>query len=412
MLPQAKLTPAQSAYLDLLRAFAAMVVLFGHAAIMFLGNGFLYNLDIQASGVLIFFVMSGFLISYSAFRRYDDPNYGFREFFIDRFCRIYCAFFPALVLVAFFDVLSLHHLDTFTAERGGMTGIQELAANYNLKTWIGNLLMMHDYPLFQVIRKLGYNSSWFVDEFGSASPFWTICIEWWIYIAFGIIVLYIIRDRKNLNLWQWIVFGAVMVTPCYYLVGGQVDHLTFPWIFGMAFALVFMQLPKWIEKSNFDLSVPRMRLYMLGVFLFAVGCMVARVFSLKFDHSAIAEGRIAYAELQFTVFLTLAIFALFFFFGTVQKFPRIIENVARFVAGYSYSLYLIHLPILTYLYLRFPGNDYNPVCFWAAIVLCNSAAIYFWWAFERHYHALAKWMKSRLPPRRVAANSPVLSAAE
>jgi len=101
------LGPAQSVYLDLLRAGAALLVLFGHAAKFFLdGTPYEHN-GMEVAGVPLFFLVSGFLITYSVIQKQGDPHYGFREYAIDRFCRIYVAFVPALFFVWLLDALSL-----------------------------------------------------------------------------------------------------------------------------------------------------------------------------------------------------------------------------------------------------------------------------------------------------------------
>src|SRR5919107_1017312 len=101
----ADLTPAQKTYLDFVRAMGAQMVLLGHAAHYMWPQNFLARGGVQTIGVFIFFLISGFLISYSVLTKRNDPTYTFGTFFIDRFCRIYSAFLPALILVAVVDAL-------------------------------------------------------------------------------------------------------------------------------------------------------------------------------------------------------------------------------------------------------------------------------------------------------------------
>jgi peptidoglycan/LPS O-acetylase OafA/YrhL len=58
---------------------------------------------IQNIGVLIFFVMSGFLITATLLHNSAKPDYGFARYFIDRFARIYSGLLPALVFVIVTD---------------------------------------------------------------------------------------------------------------------------------------------------------------------------------------------------------------------------------------------------------------------------------------------------------------------
>ena len=99
-----------SPLLDLIRMAAAQAVCFGHAISFF---GVLPSLQpphapyLQNCAVQVFFVLSGFVIAYSLASRAGDPGYGFPEYFIDRWSRIYSAYLPALVVVVAIDYLLL-----------------------------------------------------------------------------------------------------------------------------------------------------------------------------------------------------------------------------------------------------------------------------------------------------------------
>ena len=73
----------QSISLDMLRVFAVQLVLIGHALSYF---GLIQlNGVIQNTAVVLFFILSGTVISYSTFyKKHIDDNYSFKEYFIDR----------------------------------------------------------------------------------------------------------------------------------------------------------------------------------------------------------------------------------------------------------------------------------------------------------------------------------------
>jgi peptidoglycan/LPS O-acetylase OafA/YrhL len=94
--------------LDLLRAVAAQMVCVGHAIIFFVSGSRPQWLPVmQNIGVLIFFLISGFVIAAALSRRSGEPDYGFLRFFVDRFARIYSGLLPALVLILAVDRLTL-----------------------------------------------------------------------------------------------------------------------------------------------------------------------------------------------------------------------------------------------------------------------------------------------------------------
>lgn len=390
-----KLTDPQTLYLDFIRTIAAMSVLFGHAAIMFQSGGFLEKANFQAGGVVIFFLMSGFLISYSVFVKQEDPNYGFRTYFIDRFARIYTAFVPALIFVTIVDYFAIKKLAFLSPETTPMyERVASIPENYNLFTWLGNLFMVHDFPLFQVLRKLGVESSLFIDEFGSASPFWTICIEWWIYMAFGMVVLTFFKSKSPMTFTKFCILMFVMITPGYYFVGGPIDHLSFLWTFGMVAAWGFLKFPDWLRSKNINFTKHQVRKIFAAISITAIFCMIARIVSLKADRIFQADDAV-YAELQFSIFLTIFIFSIAFLLGTYENVPKKIHAFFKFTAGYSYSLYLIHMTIICYMYIVYPGSENSTEVFWKSIILSNIISIALWWMFERHYRSIGSWLKNK-----------------
>lgn len=98
-----KLSSGSSNLLDLIRGVSSQAVLVGHAMIIFDVFEYFHYPKIQNIAVLIFFLLSGFLITYSTFRK---DNYSFGDYFIDRFSRIYTAYIPAIFFVILCDSLN------------------------------------------------------------------------------------------------------------------------------------------------------------------------------------------------------------------------------------------------------------------------------------------------------------------
>jgi peptidoglycan/LPS O-acetylase OafA/YrhL len=93
-----------SVVLDLLRACAAQMVRVGHAISFFIAQWRPTTLPLaQNVGVLLFFLLSGFLITHTLIQRSQNPEYGFFDFLIDWFARIYSALVPALIFVVIVD---------------------------------------------------------------------------------------------------------------------------------------------------------------------------------------------------------------------------------------------------------------------------------------------------------------------
>ncbi len=155
-----------STYLNLLRLSAAMAVFFGHCAWLWTPG----HLDLfRAYGcivpVLVFFVLSGFVIGYSTEHRDHDPD----TYAVNRAARIYSVALPALVATFVLDAVG----------RSLAPALYNAGFGYSL---------LH--PVRQFMRAaLFVNEIWWSRSApGSNGPFWSLAYEVWYYVAFGILV--------------------------------------------------------------------------------------------------------------------------------------------------------------------------------------------------------------------------------
>jgi peptidoglycan/LPS O-acetylase OafA/YrhL len=214
-----RINAAQSGHLDLLRGVAAQMVLVQHAlGLCFPDRGY-EDYGLGALGVQVFFLLSGFLITHSIVSRARTGSYSLTDFLVSRFARIYTPYIPAILLVAL--------LDWFSSRAPGYP----YGADYNLGTGIANLAMLQDFPLFQILRRLHVpEQDWFVKSFGSGRQFWTVSIEWWIYVTVGVAAF--LALRRKAGVWLFAVLALACIEPLYNFVGGPGDSLTFTWMLG------------------------------------------------------------------------------------------------------------------------------------------------------------------------------------
>lgn len=205
---------------------SAQLVVVGHGISFFgvftsLGNPHFPLM--QNIAVLVFFLLSGFLISYSTIRKLNQPaGYSFTQYFIERFSRIYSAFIPALLFILLLDFISIKM----------MPGGYQYHDAFNAKTFFGNVLMLQDFPF---IKHTPVHS---LTSFGSARPLWTLAIEWWIYLFFGYFVLVILR--KKIKIQHLIVLGIFAIVPMFNLVAGRGNGLFMYWLFGSMIYLILI----------------------------------------------------------------------------------------------------------------------------------------------------------------------------
>jgi peptidoglycan/LPS O-acetylase OafA/YrhL len=367
-----RLNPAQSTLLDAFRGLSALMVMMGHALVM-LPNRPAISTDypIHSYGVIVFFALSGFLIVYSCLTK---DAYSFSDYTIDRFARIYTCFVPALLCVALIDILVLDRFRHF-GDRISVT------------TFAANLFMLHRTHFDRLFTGLPY-----IPTFGSAAQFWTIAVEWWLYVLFGIIffvrrssqveriaiavlvipasvvVLYFCTHETIGLVWVFCAFGAVAF--CNFAPSRKVAGLSFFATFFFSAALV-MRLQGVNHKVSFD---PTFMMLIVGLFFSLLALAV--------------ESRAFGAALNWS------------------------SRLWTWLSSISYSLYLTHLTLI-YLYadiFKIRGwRDVLVLC-----LVCMAVGALFTFLFDRYHRAVAKWLKSvqaRWAAEQASANEPISKSA-
>lgn len=306
--------PVQSLYLDLARIGAALTVFLSHYATQRISGGLFWQSQRYShDAVIVFFVLSGYVIAWVTERRETD----LRSYTVSRLSRLYSVVLPAIL---------------FTAMADGI-GRQLAPAIYEPS---------HadiDAPLLRILAALSFTSEcWTANLIPFSNvPFWSLPFEFWFYALFG--AAYFLRGRKRLV--------AVVAMAA---IAGPKILLFFPlWLLGVAARRFPPQSPAvamacfWgapalylaMEITGFDHSVDRaIDLTWLGDFLprdsnardFLVGALV------------------------FLHLLGLAAVPDFLGRGLEQGAAAI-----RFAAGSSFALYLFHVPLLHFLAALLPG---------------------------------------------------------
>jgi len=155
------MTKAQSHYLDLLRGLAALAVFAVHASLpMFTGATWSLPDSLGHGSVIVFFVLSGFVIAHVA--RTRERHWA--GYAVSRAVRVYSVAIPALALTV--------AIDQFLRARGvaGWSREYQLAA-------------LHRYlPIFAVFA----TDFWFLGEDALSNvPYWSLCYEVWYYVLFA-----------------------------------------------------------------------------------------------------------------------------------------------------------------------------------------------------------------------------------
>lgn len=197
----------QQTFLDIIRIVAALFVLVGHSFTY-------YNLTIFKDqtyftylpniGVVIFFLLSGFLMALSLENKNKLHQYTFLQFLKHKTFRIAREYFPGLVLIAMIDYISIWINGEDYAYYQA----------YNIWQFISNALMLQNMGPYTVL------SHWCI-AFGSGLPLWTLSIEWWFYMLFGAIFIYITNKEKITTSKILVLAVSIFMCSGYLMNGGR-----------------------------------------------------------------------------------------------------------------------------------------------------------------------------------------------
>jgi len=307
------MNPELSAYLNVLRVFGALEVFASHMCIFGPACGFAsYFGDLGSDGVVIFFVLSGYVIAYTA----DQKDRTVRRYFINRCARIYSVVVPALLL-------------TLALE------------------WAGTKWFPHTYnsifDQYQFARIGLYIPLWlsFSSEFWGLNepiltntPFWSLCFEVWFYIVLALFLF-----TRGLS--RIIAICAVVV-----LVGPKIC-IFFP-LWGVGVLTYYLQqritLTPWPARILLALSIASYPLLkILGLDDMATQGVNAAFHDWPRTHLQMAWQFPGY----FPIALCIGGSILGMRFGALRQVARIAYPVGL-AASFTFTIYLTHLPLLKF----------------------------------------------------------------
>ena len=299
--------------IQFLRGIAVLAVVAYHARLFSLDNGFL--------GVDIFFVISGFLITTLILRGLAGESFSFADFYLRRARRLLPALYATLFMVTAAAYLFL------TTRQWGDYLDQLLGA----VTFTSNMVLPY---------QVGY-----FDDAAETRPLlhiWSLSLEEQYYFFMpALLVLCAVRWRGVLML----VLGAASFALCTYLVSASVEFaelegpdLAFYMFPARAWELLAGSLLAWWMLRRADFRVAP---YLKWAAL--TGLLLLLAFPLDTEHPR--------GDALIAVALTALLIA-----GRDDWLPdwhplRWIERVG----DWSYSLYLIHWPLLAFAYVAYLG---------------------------------------------------------
>ena len=300
------------------------MVFLSHAGTQRISGGLGYQFtQYGEAAVDVFFIVSGFLIAHGTGGR------GVRDFAAARLARVYSVVLPCLVLGWLMD----------WAGPGLDPAIYAAAPGFAGPAGVG-----------QVLSSLGFlDHVWFrAAQPGSNLPFWSLCLEAWFYLGFAVLV-FVPRP------WNWVAGGLVMA------LAGPKTALLFPlWLMGGALRQVCARVAG-TRVLGWVLLLAPVGLLALwnpvgrGCFPFSAlrlewGCLL----DLRFDYGV---GVLVAAQILGVHMLAPVLWP-----GLRRLAPAV-----GWLAGASFTLYLLHFPLLHLLAAATP---------WAAGEWANRAVVF------------------------------------
>lgn len=301
-----------SIYLDFIRFFAAAMVVIYHAGYDRFDGGWLDGLDLYGhDAVIMFFVLSGFVIAYVS----NNKEKSFKPYMTSRFARLYSVVIPALILTLIAD----------------MIGRSIDPSMYVGKHYQDAL------PILRVVTNLLFlNELWFISVRPfSNGPFWSLPYEFWYYVIYAICFYYAGLKRFILAIVAMLIAGPkILLLFPIWLFGVGVYHVCKKDRLGLWGALAFTIIP----------LIGYATLKKMGAHDYALQIMID-TFGYDFTHHNLRWSKRFLADYAVGGLFALHIIGMASLIKNVTV-PITLEKPIRYLAGMTFALYLFHYPLL------------------------------------------------------------------
>jgi peptidoglycan/LPS O-acetylase OafA/YrhL len=318
------ISPRLSAHLDLLRLAAALIVVLSHFAYPRFTDGdylVIRTLNLGSDAVILFFVLSGFVIAHAAEQK--DNSLG--RFFFQRATRLYSVAVPAVLL-------------TLACDRLGAA----LAPDVYDGWWYAE-----SPAVFVLLHGLLFSNEWGPIGFrlGTNGPYWSLSYEAAYYILFGI-AFYLRGLRRILLLALAIAaFGVkVLALMPAWLLGVAVYRALKADARATQATLWTLALAPPLAYAGFQATGLPAQLMTVSEALLGSGTIEA----LRFSDEFLWNGLLG-------ILVALHVYGT----GALLRGPAIrprAVTAVRWLAGATFSLYLVHYPVMQLLDAVLPAT--------------------------------------------------------
>jgi peptidoglycan/LPS O-acetylase OafA/YrhL len=318
-----------SDHLDALRAIASLAVLVSHVRGLFfidhaqltqtnvLWKFFYFATSLGHNAVIVFFVLSGFLIAGKVVQMLIKKQWSWTRYLVDRIVRLQIVLIPALILCALIDTVAASYFGPNSIYGGQSLGsvIVDFRAveRDSVEIFVGNVLFLQ-----HII----------VPTFGSDSPLWSLSYEFWYYMLFPAAALILWRSTMLLRMRLFYAAVAVLIAV---FIGDRLRWYFLIWMMGAALLLVPMM--------DDGISRRIWKILKVGLCLAALPISLVCIQLLK---GGLLDRSIA----DVAAGLACAVFIYALLQDRRVRQSDTYSRVCRFFSRFSYTLYLTHMPLL------------------------------------------------------------------
>ncbi len=387
--PQHRQIPASSVHLDAIRGGAALIVLLGHTRELFFASltdsprsagehtaGLAPTqpntpregkyVTIGNEAVIIFFVLSGYLVGGSAIRDLSAGKWSWKRYLAKRATRLWIVLLPALLFGVMIDHAGLRVFgnspSVYSCPPGQYLVPCDLAERLSPKVVVANAFFLQ---------------SIMTETAGSNNALWSLANEFWYYLAFPLCILICQKHRST---WQRIVsitlLGAIAA-----IVGREICLLFLLWLLGAMVSLLPLRLAPALSASmtrTLPIVLP------LSIML------------VKFANLSLYLG-------QWVVALVFAAGLYVILHRTGPASHNFYQRAAGLFSRMSFTLYLVHLPLAVFIcaYINLPWHPWDKSLKHLGLYfLLNLGLVFFAYGFYLLFEARTDQIRQLLLYRR------------
>ena len=318
--------------------------------------------------VVIFFVLSGFLVGSSGLRAIAKRTWSLPRYLLHRVLRLEIVLLPALLIGLLWDNIGLHVLGASVLYNGGW---------HLLVRWGPIDLSWHT-----LLGNAAFLQGILVPTFGTNAALWSLANEFWYYILFGLLLTALLAPVR---LWLRLLLGALTIAVIWFS-GFAIMSLAPLWFMGLGVSL--------LPRLNLG---PGARRTLLAV----AALLFVALLGATFGSDTVHLGRLS-QPLPLDLLTGLLFCFLLYAMLHSNAMGARYQQIAHRLAAPSYTLYANHFPALLVL-LAWIGVRQAPTplhCLelggWFLAYWLYAYGLYL--LFESRTQAIRQWIEPKLFP--------------